>query len=76
VTTNPCSRAAAKTVGNGEARPPDGTDPGTGPLTGIRVLDLGTVYAAPISAMLLGDYGADVVKVEHPDDQLRNEGVL
>jgi crotonobetainyl-CoA:carnitine CoA-transferase CaiB-like acyl-CoA transferase len=46
-----------------------------GPLSGIRVLDLGTVYAAPIAAMLLGDYGADVVKVEHPrGDPARTHG--
>ena len=36
------------------------------PLSGWQVLDLGTVYAAPIAAMLLGDYGAEVIKVEHP----------
>jgi crotonobetainyl-CoA:carnitine CoA-transferase CaiB-like acyl-CoA transferase len=36
------------------------------PLAGVRVLDCGTVYAAPITAMLLGDFGADVIKVEHP----------
>lgn len=48
---------------------------GRPPLEGIRVLDLGTVYAAPISAMLLGDYGADVLKVEHPSgDPARTHG--
>ena len=46
-----------------------------GPLSGWRVLDLGTVYAAPIAAMLLGDYGADVIKVEHPrGDPARTHG--
>lgn len=36
------------------------------PLDGIRVLDTATLFAGPLAATLLGDYGADVVKVEHP----------
>ena len=46
-----------------------------GPLSGLKVLDISTVYAAPITAMLLGDMGADVLKVEHPNgDPARTHG--
>jgi crotonobetainyl-CoA:carnitine CoA-transferase CaiB-like acyl-CoA transferase len=38
----------------------------TGPLTGLRVLDLGTRIAAPFCAGLLGEMGAEVIKVEQP----------
>lgn len=38
----------------------------SGPLAGIRVLDLGTRIAAPFCAALLGEQGAEVVKVEQP----------
>ena len=36
-------------------------------LKGVRVVDLGTMIKAPLSAMMLADLGADVIKVEHPE---------
>src|ERR1700750_815504 len=47
-----------------------------GPLAGVRVVDASRVLAGPYLAMLLGDLGADVVKIEKPDggDQTRAWG--
>ncbi|GAA4635463.1 CoA transferase [Actinoallomurus vinaceus] len=48
----------------------------TRPLDGVRVLDLATLFAGPMAAMFLGDFGAEVVKVEHPrrPDPARGHG--
>ena len=46
------------------------------PLDGIRVLDLATFVAAPFAATILGEFGAEVIKVEHPagGDPMRRFG--
>ncbi len=48
------------------------------PLEGLRVIDMATVMAAPFAATLLGDYGADIIKVENPSnpDAIRGWGVI
>jgi succinyl-CoA:(S)-malate CoA-transferase subunit B len=52
------------------------TPPVTPPLAGIRVIDIATIIAAPFTATLLGEFGADVLKIEHPlgGDGLRKFG--
>jgi crotonobetainyl-CoA:carnitine CoA-transferase CaiB-like acyl-CoA transferase len=46
------------------------------PLAGVKILDLSRVLAGPYATMVLGDLGADVVKVEHPErgDDTRHWG--
>jgi formyl-CoA transferase len=52
------------------------TDPG--PLAGVRILELGMLVAAPFGGRLLGDMGAEVIKIEAPDklDALRDWGFI
>ena len=44
-------------------------------LAGLRVLDVSTLFAGPLAATMLGDFGAEVIKVEHPKgDPVRYHG--
>ena len=47
----------------------------SGPISGLKVIDCSTILAGPMTACVLGDFGADVIKIEHPDgDALRKMG--
>ena len=51
--------------------------PRTGPLTNLRVLDLGTIFAGPMIGAHLGDLGAEVIKIEPPrGDDVRRLGAV
>lgn len=43
----------------------------TGTLSGIRIIDLTNVYSGPIAASILGDQGADVIKIEAPSGDMQ-----
>jgi len=54
------------------------TNGGSGPLAGIRVIDLSNMISGPLATMILGDQGADVIKVEAPGmgDPMRMVGAM
>lgn len=70
----PCPRSGCRAM---PTIPPVNIDGRSGPLRGLRVLELGNFIAGPFAGQLLGDYGADVIKVEQPGegDPMRTWGL-
>lgn len=70
MTSTPSSKPAAA--------PLDGASASTGPLAGLKVLELGQLIAGPFAAKTLADFGAEVIKIEPPTggDPLRRWRLL
>lgn len=60
---------------HGTEAAPGGDATASGPLRGLKVVDVGMLFAGPLVGTLLADLGATVIKVEHPDgDEVRRVG--
>ncbi|MEJ2088130.1 MAG: CoA transferase, partial [Gammaproteobacteria bacterium] len=47
----------------------------TGPLAGVRIIDFTAIYSGPIATAILGDQGADVIKIEPAEGDLMRRGM-
>ena len=55
--------------------PADQSANASGPLAGVRVIDFTSIYSGPIATAILGDQGADVIKIEPADGDVMRRGL-